>query len=251
MVVDAEQGVNYANVTWVEPFATDDLEVGLSDLGFDASEAELHALFRLMAAKGASVVRYTDFLVFICDPYYHDVLTKFQRALQHSGTAVNEVIATLNMKDTNSSGIISLRSFDDSLQACGIDLSPVDVERLSFRYDVELNQKVDIEQFFVLLRSLSTSTEESDVVEKSPEEIAVEKTLALLASRIRGMLDDGYPTQDVLTLMSIGSGQLDLKLLQTGAKKLDIDVPRNVARGMLRKIRKCPYTKIGAAWYQL
>jgi Ca2+-binding EF-hand superfamily protein len=189
-----------------------------------------------MAAKGASVVRYTDFLVFICDPYYHDVLTKFQRALQHSGTAVNEVIATLNMKDTNSSGIISLRSFDDSLQACGIDLSPVDVERLSFRYDVELNQKVDIEQFFVLLRSLSTSTEESDVVEKSPEEIAVAKTLALLASRIRGMLDDGYPTQDVLTLMSIGSGQLDLKLLQTGAKKLDIDVPRNVARGMLRKM---------------
>ncbi|XP_071803890.1 hyalin-like isoform X2 [Asterias amurensis] len=32
MVVDAEQGVNYANVTWVEPFATDDLDVNLLSL---------------------------------------------------------------------------------------------------------------------------------------------------------------------------------------------------------------------------
>ena len=220
-----------------------DLSVGLADLGIEPSASELEALYRLMApmaGQGGSRggIRFADFVVFVCDPYFSDVEDKFYHQWVESGTGVNGLIAALNIKDTNSSGIIGIKQFDDALHASGLQLSPTDTSRLSLRFDANGDGHVDIERFFGYVRTLSRTRTgfDADTEDNSPDAIAVATIIDALKRRIEGMLEDGKSERSILDLFDMENGQLDLRLLQTGVRRLGQDVSRAIARSLLRKL---------------
>jgi Ca2+-binding EF-hand superfamily protein len=221
-----------------------DLSIGLADLGIEPSRKELEALYRLMVPVARSTVsgrdgaRFMDFVVFVCDPYYLDVEEKFRRQWSSLEGGINGLIASLNMKDVNSSGIVTMMQFDQALGASGLQLSPSDSARLAMRFDTDSDGRIDIERFFGHLRMLAATGGVGGLAgdESSPDEIAVARTLAALKRRVEGMLDDGRSESAIMDLFDIEHGQLDLRLLQLGARRLGEEMSREVARSLLRKL---------------
>ena len=188
-----------------------------------------------MAKSQPSAILILWYLFF--DPYNSDVMSKFRSALERSGTSVNELIAALNMRDTNSSGMISLKHFDEIIQKLGLLLSFADVERLTLRFNPNFTESVDIEHFIGALRAdKSLNFASSD--NRLPEEIAVDKTLEVLGTRIKHMLHkESASSVDVVKLFDLRDmGQFDLRALQIGARNFGVDMSREVARGCLRKM---------------
>jgi len=222
-----------------------DLELGLTELGLDPSADVLEVLFRMIAgteeakdSSGEPTFRYPDFVVFVCDAYAVDVILKLQLSIEHA-SSLNNLIAALNVQDVNSTGIIRLRQFDSVFHSCGMDLTPTDTQRFSIRFDLEDEGTVDIERCFSYLRRLSLSKDgQTNSNGKSPEELAVDMCLSKVANKIRGMMEGGSSHDEILRIFALDGKNLGLDIgqLHKGCRLIGVELSRELARGLLRKL---------------
>jgi Ca2+-binding EF-hand superfamily protein len=154
-------------------------------------------------------------------------------------SSVNNIIAALNVQDVNGTGIITMHQFDAVFHSCGMDLSPTDTQRFSIRFDLDDKGTVDIERCFSYLRRLSLSTGgQTNSNGKSPEELAVEMCLSKFANKVRGMMEGGSSHDEILRIFALEGKNLalDIGQLQKGCRLIGVELSRELARGLLRKL---------------
>ena len=244
----------------------DDFSLAVRNLGMRLAADQEKSVFDMIALSGGNTFKYNDFAVFVCDPQHIDIIWKLRRGIAKSRVSEREIINALNEQDTNSSGLITAKQFLRALSHCGIDLSDTDALRLMLRFDVEDNQRFDIDRFCRFLRGRQVD-DDMDAAELDQYDVAVmrrikaEDAAALTASRrtkpddsveshawgslkrrVEQKLELGYTGSEVFAMFDAdGQGSLDVASLHRGSQKLGLTLTQPEARSMMRRMTVCTY----------
>lgn len=177
---------------------------------------------------------FVDFILFVCDPYFHDVIWKFRRLLSRSYISNQEVMDGLLSFDKSNSGIITFRQFSKLMKSLNIDLSESDLNRLALCFH-SVDQGLDVISVsafanFITGRSDSKETDNKVAKLQSTSSIAgaksdgtfllfdfyililliydihvcsENKTWNQLKQRIEEKLDDGMTSHEVFSIFDV------------------------------------------------
>ena len=126
----------------------DQLSDGLKRLkAFRLSASQEKKLFDIMDLSGEGRVTYSDFVTFVRDANYNDVCMKLIAEFGKATIRWSEVKKSLEKRDDNGSGVVSMNDFKDVMEKLGVSLSKADCLRLVLRFDEEENQNVNVSKF--------------------------------------------------------------------------------------------------------
>ncbi|GMH78351.1 hypothetical protein TL16_g07766 [Triparma laevis f. inornata] len=109
----------------------DQLSDGLKRLkAFRLSASQEKKLFDIMDLSGEGRVTYSDFVTFVRDANNSDVCMKVIADLGKATVRWSEVKKTLEKKDSNGSGVVSVKDFKEAMEKLGVSISKSDCMRL-------------------------------------------------------------------------------------------------------------------------
>jgi Ca2+-binding EF-hand superfamily protein len=241
---------HFARRTGASGVGLADFALSIRDLGMRIASDQEELLFSIININGNKQFNYADFVVFVSDPQYKDVVWKLRRLMARSKVSDREVISSLQNHDTNSSGLITARQFLKSLKTCNIELTEYDVSRLMYQFDTEENQRFDVEKFSRFLRGYTDNDEEDNKYDKrfsnNDLTMSVRKSMDVdndtqswnsLKKRIEAKLSSGFTSSEVFAIFDIDrQGTLDLMSLQQGSRELGVTLSRGESRAILRRM---------------
>ena len=218
----------------------DDLALGIRELGMRVASDQVKEVFEMINLGGnGGEFSYTDFCVFVKDPFHADVVWKLRRLLSKARISEAEVTSALKEQDSNRSGLITLSQFERALSYCKIELSPSDVARLLHRFDSEENSRVDVDSFARFLRGQPAAAGASTLGATSNGDENSAETQAWSAVRRRALdrLEAGFTPGEVFALFDQDNkGNVDLQGLSSGAREIGCTLTRPEARAIMRRM---------------
>jgi Ca2+-binding EF-hand superfamily protein len=219
---------------------------GIHDIGIQLDTNQERELFDSIAQrKDAQSFSYSEFKVFVCDPFHRDVLWNFTRAKKRSGTNERDLIDAVKRMDTSDSGLITSQQCSKALVKSGIELSDSDVNRLMVRFDLEEQQRFAVDEFVKFLRgedddhliSGDRIPERKVSIVGDEDELDDSASFLSLRRAIKKKLADGYTASEIFSSFDPDNRRaLDLASLQSGARELGVSISRIEARSILRKM---------------
>jgi Ca2+-binding EF-hand superfamily protein len=230
-----------------------DFSIAIRELGIKLPSDHEEAVFDMICVSKSideEIGKYfdvSDFIVFVCDPYHQDVVWKFRRNISLSSISHREIEDSLRAVDNNRSGLISSKQLQKALNSCNVSLSESDCRRLVLRFDLEFEERLQIDFFMNFLTgNISTVT---SMVPASRSSRELSRTEAIegddnesasylsLRRRIEEKLDAGSTSNEVFALFDMSRKNLvDLASLQLGARDLGITLSRSEVRKLLRRL---------------
>jgi Ca2+-binding EF-hand superfamily protein len=230
--------------------------IGIRDIGIQLDTDQERDLFDMLAQrKDAQSVTYSEFKVFVCDPFHRDVLWNFTRAKKRSGVNERELVEAIKRMDTSDSGLITSQQCAKILVKNGIELSDADVNRLMVRFDSEEQQRFEILEFVRFLRGdndedmaggdrsdhdrLKDDAETRRYDRRQDDEDDMDDSAVLLSLRraVKKKLAEGYTANEIFSTFDPENRRtLDLASLQSGAREYGVTISRLEARTILRKM---------------
>lgn len=230
--------------------------VGIRDIGIQLDTDQERDLFDTLARrKDAQTVTYSEFKVFVCDPFHRDVLWNFARAKKRAGVSERELVEAIKRMDTSDSGLITSQQCAKTLVKNGIELSDTDVNRLMVRFDSEEQQRFEITEFVKFVRGddgedvaggdrsvhdrLKDDPETRRHGRRQDDEDDLDDSAVLLSLRraVKKKLTEGYTANEIFSTFDPENRRaLDLASLQSGAREYGISISRVEARTILRKM---------------
>ncbi|GMH97812.1 hypothetical protein TrST_g7069 [Triparma strigata] len=219
----------------------DQLSDGLKRLkAFRLSASQEKKLFDIMDLSGEGRVTYSDFVTFVRDANNNDVCMKVITELGKATVRWSEVKKALEKKDSNGSGLISVKDFKEAMEKLGVSISKSDCMRLLLRFDDEENQNVEVSKFVEFVKSggkrkgddeddvVSDSEGESDEDEDDDAEGAISKKkqkvaklMKKLKSKVQTAEDKGVSGKRSFKFFDKdGSGDIDEDEFRQGCKRL-------------------------------
>lgn len=218
----------------------EDFSIGLRKLGMRLAADQEKAIFDLINIENGRGFQYSDFVTFVCDPLYSDVVWKFRRLMARNRVSNDEIIETITAVDTNASGLITSRQFSKAMRTCRIDLSESDISRLLLRFDIEGNQRFDVDAFVYFLKGTSGQKGQHDhdkILGPATVESTESRSLNALKNGVQQKLNTGYTAAEIFALFDPDDKRaIDLASLQEGARELGVAINRAEARGILRRM---------------
>ena len=225
----------------------EEFSVGLQKLGFDLNPDVERGLLHKIRLDDAPLAdlsfSYPEFLIFVRDPYHHDVVWKFRRVVSRSGSSEREISMALREQDTNDSGVLTVKQFEKALTACNIHLSESDASRILARFDDEDTCVLNINDFLRFLKGeRSERTESRSSLRSTSHEHAVSSSNDLVAwgglkEKIEDKLISGFTSSEVYSIFSNEGGTVDLASLHHGAREIGLlHLTRAEIRSVLRRM---------------
>lgn len=243
---------HFARRTGATGVSLADFALSIRDLGMRIASDQEELLFSIININGNKQFNYADFVVFVSDPQYKDVVWKLRRLMARSKISDREIISSLQNHDTNSSGLITARQFLKALKTCNIELTESDVSRLMYQFDTEENQRFDVEKFSRFLRGytvddvelednkIDTRSSNNDLTMSVRKSVDIDndtQSWSSLKKRIEAKLLAGFTSAEVFAIFDIDrQGTLDLMSLQQGSRELGVTLSRGESRAILRRM---------------
>ena len=97
--------------------------IGLRDIGIRIDGEQERSLFELIKLGEARVISYSDFKVFVCDPFHSDIIWKYNRIKKRSGISDRDLVEAIRNLDADESNMIKSQQCSAMFQKCGMEFS--------------------------------------------------------------------------------------------------------------------------------
>ena len=226
----------------------DSFAIGAKDIGLKLDNVQTRMVFDMMKqhSRGQNV-GYAEFRVFVCDPFYDDVMWKFKRKKKNSearGITERDLINSIKKHESRQ---ITSQQFLKALSHNDIVMSEEDVMRLMVRFDPDELQYFDVEEFVLFLngdedddrrRKYGGKDNEVSMGNDNGYGRDMDESRAWMALRkvVGRKLNDGYTANEIFDYFDRTGRGFDLEGLREGAEQLDLRMSREDAREVIRKM---------------
>jgi len=227
-----------------------DLATAMRGLTMNVAPDHEREIFETINLGGGNEFGYTEFCVFVKDPFHQDIIWKLHKLMNKNRVGEAELSAELAKYDAYKSGVVSVADFERTLRACNIEMSASDVSRLVVQFDPEESQRVDVKRFSQFLRGQSAVPAEGSLAQKSARDERDGESAAWGALRLRILdkLDAGYTDNEVFAIFDPDRrGALDLAGLQHGARAIGSELSRTDSRAVMRRMMQLVSTELDRA----